>query len=164
MSVFSFQGLLCLNVQYSSSETNFSGNLTIGNTKHCQILYTGVYNDNTDDDTVPEMITSEYVIRAYDIDYSDVAAIESVANITVTNTTSPSPISNSPSTEQPTITSSNTTTDNTTDINECMIIIIADTIPNYNIYLCFSSLTVQRNSYIRSVYLVYLIISTFKFH
>ena len=136
MSVFSFQGLLCLNVQYSSSETNFSGNLTIGNTKHCQILYTGVYNDNTDDDTVPEMITSEYVIRAYDIDYSDVAAIESVANITVTNTTSPSPssTSDSPFTEQSTITTSNTTTDNTTDINEGMIIIIADMIlKRYNV-------------------------------
>ena len=121
-------------IQYSSSETNFSGNLTIGNTKHCQILYTGVYNDNTDDnDTVPVLITSEYVIRAYDIDYSDVAAVESVANITVTNTTSPS---YSPSTEQSTITTSNTTIDITTDINEGMIIIIADMIlKDYNLVL-----------------------------
>ena len=78
-------------IQYSSSETNFSGNVTIGNTKHCQILYTGVdndkYNDNTDDNTVPELITSEYVIKAYDMNHTDVAAVESVANITVTNTT-----------------------------------------------------------------------------
>ena len=80
-------------IQYSSSETNFSGKLTIGKTKHCQILYTGIDNDNTADDTVtvPELITSEYVVRAYDIDYNDVAAVESVANITGTNTTSPSP-------------------------------------------------------------------------
>ncbi len=79
-------------IEYSNSETNFSGNMTIGNTKHCQILYTGIDNNNTDDDTVPELITSEYVIRAYDIGYSGVAAVESVANITVTNTTSPSNI------------------------------------------------------------------------
>ena len=39
-------------IQYSSSEINFSGNLTIENTKHCQILFTGVDNDNTDDITV----------------------------------------------------------------------------------------------------------------
>ena len=89
-------------IQYSSSETNFSGNVTIGITIYCQILYTGIDNDNNDDDTVPELITSEYVIiRAYDIDYNDVAAVESVANIIVTNTTSPSPsnTSNSPSIE-----------------------------------------------------------------
>ena len=94
-------------IQYSSSETNFSGNVTIGNTKHCQILYTG---SNTDDDTVPELITSEYVIKAYDIDYNDVAAVESVANITVTNTTLPSPsyTSNSPSTTVPTSTTTST--------------------------------------------------------
>ena len=101
-------------IQYSSSETNFIGKLTIGNNKHCQILYTGVdndeYNDNTDDDTVTELITSEYDIRAYDIDYSDVAAVETVANITVTNTTSPSPsyTSNSPSTTVPTSTTTST--------------------------------------------------------
>ena len=103
-------------IQYSSSETNFEGNVTIGNTKHCQILYTGVdndeYNDNTDDDTVPELITSEYVIKAYDIDYSDVAAVESVANITVANNTSPI---DSPSTEHPTNTSIDTA-NNSTDI------------------------------------------------
>ena len=99
-------------IQYSSSETNFSGKLTIGKTKHCQILYTGVdndkYNDNTGDDTVPELTTCEYVIRAYDIDYSDVAAVESVANITVTNTT------RLPRTGDPP--TSNITTTNTTDI------------------------------------------------
>ncbi len=100
-------------IEYSSSETNFSGNLTIGITKHCQILYTDIDKYNTDDDTVPELITNEYVIRAYDIDYSDVAAVELVANITVTNTTSPS---NSPSTEPPT--GDNITTDNTTDTSE----------------------------------------------
>ena len=100
-------------IQYSSSETNFEGNVTIGNNKHCQILYTGVdndeYIDNTDDDTVPELITSEYVFKAYDI---DVAAVESVANITVTNTTSPSPnYTNSPSTTEPTTTTTSSTTD-----------------------------------------------------
>ena len=94
-------------IQYSSSETNFSGNVTIENTKHCQILYTGVYNDNTDDDTVPELITSEYVIKAYDIDYTDMAAVESVANITVTNTTSPS-YTISPSTTVSTFTTTTT--------------------------------------------------------
>ncbi len=107
-------------IEYSSSETNFSGNMTIGNTKHCQILYTDVDNDddidNTDDDTVPELITSEYVIGAYDIDYSGEAAVESVANITVTNTTSPSSTSSnasdSPSTEP---SSTTTTSSNTTD-------------------------------------------------
>ena len=101
-------------IQYSSSETNFSGKLTIGNTKHCQILFTGIDNDNTDDDTVPELITSEYVIKAYDIDYSDVAAVESVANTTVTNTTSPNNTINSPSSAEPTSVI-NTTTDDTTD-------------------------------------------------
>ena len=120
-------------IQYSSSETSMRENLTIGNTKHCQILNTGIDNDNTDDNhIVPELITSEYIIRAYDIDYNDVAAVESVANITVTNTTSPSPsyTSNSRSTEQPTITTSN----NTTDINEGMIIIITDMIlKDYNV-------------------------------
>ena len=80
--------MLGCRIDYSSSETNMRGNLTIGNTKHCQILYTVVdndeYNDNTDDDIVPELITSEYVIGAYDIDSNAVAAVESVANITVT--------------------------------------------------------------------------------
>ena len=104
-------------IQYSSNETNFSGKLTIGLTKHCQILLTGIDNDNTDDNTVPELTTSEYVIKAYGIDYSDVAAVESVANITIINTTSPSNTSNGPSIEQPTI---NATiidaTDNSTEI------------------------------------------------
>ena len=127
--------MLGCRIEYSSSEINMRGNLTIGNTKHCQILYTGVDNDNTDDNTAPvELITSEYIIKAYDIDCSDVAAVESVANITVTNTTSPSSISNSSSTEQPIIITNNTTTDNTTDINEGMIIIIADMIlKDYNV-------------------------------
>ena len=106
-------------IQYSS-RTNFSGNVTIGNTKHCQILYTGIDNDNTDDDTVPELTTSEYAIKAYDIDYSDVAAVESVENITVTNTTSPrTPIGDLP-TEASNVTSINTTTNDTTDTpSEC---------------------------------------------
>ena len=101
-------------IQYSSSETNFSGKLTIGNTKRCQILYSDIDKNNND---VTELITSEYVIRAYDIDYNDVAAVECVANTTVTNTTSPS---NSPSTEQPINTTTNATiidkTDNSTEI------------------------------------------------
>ena len=96
-------------IEYSSSETNMRGNLTIENTKHCQILYTGIDNDNTDDnDIVPELITSEYVIKAYDMNHNDVAAVESVANITVTNTTSPN---GSLSTEQ---------SDNSSEINESM--------------------------------------------
>ena len=105
-------------IQYSSSETSFCGNLTIGITKHCQILYTGIDNDSTDDDTAPvELITSEYVIKAYDIDYNDVAAVESVANITVTNTTSPTNTSNDPSTTKPSSAIIiNTTTDDTIDI------------------------------------------------
>ena len=104
-------------IQYSSSETNFSGKLTIGLTKHCQILYTGIDNDNNDDDTIPKLITNEYIIKASDINYSDVTAVESVANITVTNTTSsPSNTSNDPSTEPSTIATSNITTSSTTDI------------------------------------------------
>ena len=122
-------------IQYSSSETNFSGKLTIGNTKHCQILYTDVDNDNTDDNTVPKLITSEYVIKVYDIDYNDVAAVVSVANITVTNTTSPSNISNSPSTEP---------SDNTTNI-EGVIKIITDMndAHNYTMYNINVSVLIQ---------------------
>ena len=98
-------------IQYSSSETNFSGKLTIGNTKRCQILYSDIDKNNND---VPELITSEYVIKAYDIDYNDVAAVESVANTTVTNTTSPNNTINSPSSAEPTSVI-NATTDDTTD-------------------------------------------------
>ena len=107
-------------IQYSSSETNFSGKLIIRNNATCQHrLFIGMEDndedtDNTDDDTVPELITNEYVIRAYDIDYSDVAAVESEANITVTNTTSLSNTSNSTSTEPST--GDNTITNNAPDI------------------------------------------------
>ena len=126
-------------IQYSSSETNFSGKLTIGNTKHCQILYTGVdndkYNDNTDDNTVPELITSEYGIKAYDIDYSDVAAVVSVANITVINTTSPSNTSNSPSIEP---------SDNTTNIEGVIKIITnMNDSHNYTMYNINISVLIQ---------------------
>ena len=96
-------------IEYTSRETNFSGNFTIANTEHCRELYAGIDNDNTDDDTITtELITSEYVIRAYDIDYTDVAAVESVANITVTNTT------RLPATGDPPTKASNATTNNTT--------------------------------------------------
>ncbi len=108
-------------IQYSSSETNFSGKLIIGNNTACpHRLFIDMEDndediDNTDDDTVLELITSEYIIRAFDMDHTDVAAVESVANITVTNTTSPSDTSDSPSTEESNATS-NINTTNTTDL------------------------------------------------
>ena len=88
-------------IKYSSTESEFSGNVTIRNkTKDCRYIDIGSDVDGADNDIEcenAELITRNYRVTGYDIDdngtvfITDRPATETFANITGRNCTTPTP-------------------------------------------------------------------------